>query len=185
MVADLGIVQQAGVHQGDPPPPPGKRGPTHTRYESPVSHAVAKCGPASCKLATSGSTQAWYATRRETFRGSNPRGPQLAATTQSLPASRGLHYRWSRGSCGRRSAYEAYSLGGTGSGDGGSHLAPCSWPTGTAPGRTVPPNLHDGLRRRLHGNRCGGVEGYIEWPRCGAPGGGAEASFGPAVRSFP
>ena len=54
-------------------PPPGKRGPTHTRYGKPASRAVAKCGPASYRWATSGSAQARYSMRRGTLRGSGPK----------------------------------------------------------------------------------------------------------------
>ena len=72
--------------------------------------------------------------RRGTFRGSDPRPPQLAVTTWRRPMSGGLRSRCSRASCGRRSAYEAYSSGGPGFGAGGVQRVPCSRPTGTAPG---------------------------------------------------
>ena len=92
--------------------------------------------------------------------------------TRSLPTSGGLCCRCSKGSCGRRSVYEAYSSGRPGSGGGGSHLVPCSRPTGTAPGRATPPSsttAQDAIStvtgvaesRRIHNS-----------PWRGAPGGG-------------
>ena len=123
--------------------------------------------------------------RRRTFRRSDPTPPPLAVTTQSVPTSGGLHRTCSRGSCGKRSAYQAYFCGGLEFGKGGSHLALCSQPTGTAPGWAVP------LSSTMPRDAISAVMGKAEsWriqnsPRCGASGGGAEASLAPVVRSFP
>ena len=79
-------------------PPPKKRGPTHTRYGTPANHVAARCGPETCRWAMSGSARARYAMRRETFRGSDPRPPQLAVTTQRAR----LQPRRTRPGCGAR-----------------------------------------------------------------------------------
>ena len=118
--------------------------------------------------------------RRGTFRGSNPRPPQLAVTTRSLPTLGGLRCRCPRGSCGRRSVYEAYSSGRPGSGGGGSHLVPCSWPTGTAPGWAISPSsttARDAIStvtcvaesRRIQNSPCYEAPGVGRRPRSPGP----------------
>ena len=114
--------------------------------------------------------------RRGTFRGSDPRVPQLAVTTRRRPMSGGLRCRCSRGSCGRRSAYEPYSSVGPGSEGGGLHRVPCSRPTGTAPGWATSPSSTTAR------DAISTVTGLAELrrtqnrPCCGAPLGGGGRS---------
>ena len=140
--------------------------------------------PASCRRAMSGPAQARYAMRRGTFRGSHPRPPQLAVTTRRRPMSWGVRCRCSRGSCGRRSTYEAYSSGGPGSGGGGSQREPCSRPTGSAPKGDII-ERHNGPRRHFHGDRSGRVKAGAEQGRPRAPRGGGGRGLAHPGRSKP